>query len=119
MTDEEVRALLAGASPVPWRIEGEAILSDGCPPLNDGTPDPDDNGGGWQVCEAVQHPADRLLLAAAPELAAEVLRLRAEVLDLACDLEIEQAIVALLKGRLAAEVERCPPGCTEPHGETP
>jgi len=42
-------------------------------------------------------------------LAAEVLRLRAEVLELACDLEIERALVALLKGRIrriTAEVER-------------
>lgn len=41
----------------------------------------------------------------AGEWAAEVLRLRAE---------LRQA-----QARLVAEVERCPPGCTDPHGEAP
>lgn len=118
MTDDELRALLAGATPGPWRVD-ELSHTSWWVRTDIG------REANWPVCHlGANHPPDvqrpnAALLAAAPDLAAEVLRLRAEVVDLACDLAIEKAMVALLKGRLTAEVERCPPGCDEPHGGTP
>lgn len=79
MNDEDIRRLLKLATPGPWYEEGEGLYADLAPPLDDGTPDPGDDGGGWTVCEGVQHGPDRTLMAQARYLAIEVLNLRAHV----------------------------------------
>lgn len=71
MTDEELRALLDAATKGPWQVDLEYVGD----VLGD--------TGKCVVCEWASSPNARLI-AAAPDLAAEVLRLRVALDDIRC-----------------------------------
>ena len=104
-TDEELRALLAAATPGPWewwtsnsfrRLSSNATRKDG--DVMYGVAQRDGHGdvvlpnGGWDG-------PDAKLIAAAPDLAAEVLRLREQV---AAQAEREARLVAALRAAFQA-----------------
>jgi len=74
ITAEEARTLREAATPGPWRDRDDTVEADAAP--LDGV---EDDGSGWTVCEYITHTPDAALIAAAPDLAATVEALHAEV----------------------------------------
>jgi len=73
LTRDEIAKLLAEATPGPWYSDNLSVSSDYVDPDDD-----DDDGMGWQLAEVFgppQHDGPNvLLMAAAPSLAAQLLR---------------------------------------------
>jgi hypothetical protein len=86
---DEARVLREAATPGPWHDRDSAVEADSAP--RDGV---EDDGSGWTVCEYVTHTPDAALIAAAPDLAATVEALHAEVerlRDKAIRFDLDQA----------------------------
>lgn len=87
MTDDELKSLLAGTTPGAWRVMQErpgspdVILSDSGEAVLEATWDRED------YARPDARDSDLALMAAAPELAAEVLRLREELAEMKLRLE--------------------------------